>query len=87
MGLYYGCLQLQSRRSRSRRSGHQVAAGLFMHRNHLREVLRDAAVADAIRPAIERGGLTFVQARDALIALKIPRAACVAAIACSESGR
>ena len=32
-----------------------------MHRTHLKEILHDAAVAHAIRPTIERGGLTFAQ--------------------------
>jgi len=53
-----------------------------MHRTHLNEVLRDAAIADAIRPTIERGGLTFAKTRDALISLNIPRAAMIAAIVC-----
>jgi hypothetical protein len=53
-----------------------------MHRTHLTEVLRDAAIAHAIRPTIERGGLTFAKTRDALIALKVPRPAMIAAIVC-----
>ena len=53
---------------------------LFMHRTHLTEILRDAAVAYAIRPTIERGGLDFAETRDALIALNVPRPAMIAAI-------
>jgi hypothetical protein len=53
-----------------------------MHRTHLNDVLRDAAIAHAIRPTIERGGLTFAKTRDALIALKVPRPAMIAAIVC-----
>ena len=58
-----------------------------MHRTHLNEILRDAAIAHAIRPTIERGGLTFAEARDALIALNVPRPAMIAAIVCPKSGR
>jgi hypothetical protein len=58
-----------------------------MHRTHLNEVLRDAAIANAIRPTIERGGLNFVETRDALIALKVPRAARIAAVVCPQSAR
>ena len=53
-----------------------------MHRNHLNEVLRDAAIAYAIGPTIERGELTFAETRDALIALDVPRPAMIAAIVC-----
>jgi hypothetical protein len=56
-----------------------------MHRTHLTQVLRDAAVADAIRSTIKRGGLTFAQTRDALIALNIPRLAMIAAIVCPKT--
>jgi len=56
-----------------------------MHRTHLNEVLRDAAIAHAIRPTIERGGLNFAETRDALIALKVPRPAMIAAIVCSPA--
>ena len=55
-----------------------------MHRTHLIEVLRDADIAHAIRPTIERGGLTFAKTRDALIALKVPRPAMIAAVVCSN---
>ena len=57
-----------------------------MHRTHLKEILRDAAVAHAIRPTIERRGLSFAETRDALVALKVPRAATIAAIVCPQSG-
>ena len=53
-----------------------------MHRTHLREVLRDAAIAHAIQPAIDRGGLNFAETRDALIALKVARPEIIAAIVC-----
>jgi hypothetical protein len=53
-----------------------------MHRTHLKEVLRDAAIAHAIHPTIERGGLTFAETRDALISLKVPRPTVIAAIVC-----
>lgn len=55
-----------------------------MHRTHLYEILRDAAVADAIRPTILRRKLTFAETRDALIDLRVPRPALVAAIVTSE---
>ena len=55
-----------------------------MHRTHLNEILRDAAVAHAIRPAIERGKLTFAETRDALIALHVPRPAMIAAVVTSK---
>jgi hypothetical protein len=55
-----------------------------MHRNHLTEILRDAAIADAIRPTIERGGLNFAETRDALIAAKVPRPAMIAAVVCPK---
>ena len=58
-----------------------------MHRNHLKEVLRDAAVAHAIRPTIERRGLTFAETRDALVSLNVPRPAIVAAIVCPKLTR
>jgi len=58
-----------------------------MHRNHLKEVLRDAAVALAIQSTIDRAGFTFAQTRDALISLNVPRPATIAAIVCSKSGR
>jgi hypothetical protein len=57
---------------------------LLMHRTHLNELLRDAAIAHAIRPAIERGGLTFAQTRDALTSLNIPRAAMIAVVLCPK---
>jgi len=53
-----------------------------MHRTHLNEILRDAAIACPIRATIERGGLTFATTRDALISLNIPRPAMIAAIVC-----
>jgi hypothetical protein len=56
-----------------------------MHRIHLNEILRDAAVASAIRPTIERHKFTFAETRDALIALNVPRPAMIAAVVCSES--
>lgn len=55
-----------------------------MHRTHLNEILRDTAVAYAIRPTIERRKLTFAETRDALIALNIPRPATIAALVASE---
>ena len=55
-----------------------------MHRTHLRNILRDAAVAFAIRPTIERNELTFAETRDALISLGLPRPAAVAAIVCPK---
>jgi len=55
-----------------------------MHRNHLKEVLRDAAVAHAIGPTLERRGLNFSETRDALIALHVPRPAIIAAIVCPK---
>ena len=58
-----------------------------MHRNHLKEILCDAAVAHAIGPTIERRGLNFAETCDALVALKVPRAATIAAIVCPQSGR
>ena len=58
-----------------------------MHRTHLREVLRDAAIAQAIGPAIKRARLGFAETRDALVALNVPRPAMIAAIVCPESGR
>ena len=56
-----------------------------MHRTHLNQVLRDAAIAHAIGPAIERAGLTFAQTRDALTTLNIPRPATIAAILCPKA--
>jgi hypothetical protein len=53
-----------------------------MHRTHLNDILRDAAIAHAIRPAVERAGFTFAQTRDTLITLKVPRPALIAAIVC-----
>ena len=58
-----------------------------MHRNHLKEVLRDAAVAHAIRPTIERRGLNFAETRDALVALNVPRPSIIAAIVCPKLTR
>ena len=58
-----------------------------MHRTHLREILRDAAIAFAIRPTIERNKLTFAETRDALISLSLPRPATIAAIVCPTSRR
>jgi len=58
-----------------------------MHRTQINEILRDAAIAHAIRPTIERGGLTFAETRDALITLNVPRPATIAAIVCPKSGR
>lgn len=58
-----------------------------MHRTHLREILRDAAIAHAIRPTIERGGLSFAETRDALVTLKIPRPAMIAATLCPQTDR
>lgn len=58
-----------------------------MHRTHLREILRDAAVASAIRPTIERNKLTFAETRGALISLNLPRPATIAAIVCPKSAR
>ena len=55
-----------------------------MHRTHLNEILRDTAVAYAIRPTIERRKLTFAETRDALIALNVPRPAMIAALVASE---
>jgi hypothetical protein len=55
-----------------------------MHRTHLKDVLRDAAIAHAIRPAVERAGFTFAQTRDALVALNVPRPALIAAIVCPD---
>jgi hypothetical protein len=60
---------------------------LLMHRIHLNEVLRDAAIAYAIRPAIERGGFTFAETRDALIGLDVPRPAMIAAVVCPSKSR
>ena len=56
-----------------------------MHRTHLNDVLRDAEIAHAIRPAVERGGFTFAQTRDALTTLEVPRPAVVAAIVCPKA--
>lgn len=53
-----------------------------MHRTHLNHVLRDAAVANAIRPIIARNQLTFAETQDLLISLNLPRAATIAAIVC-----
>ena len=55
-----------------------------MHRTHLNEILGDAAIAHAIRPAIERRKPTFAETRDALITLEVPRAAIIAALVTSE---
>jgi hypothetical protein len=57
-----------------------------MHRNHLKEILRDAAVAYAIRPTMERQGLNFAGTCGALFALKAPRPATIAAVVCPQSG-
>lgn len=54
-----------------------------MHRNHLNEILRDTAVAESIRSIIERNKLTFAQTSEALIALRVPRAAAIAALVTS----
>ena len=55
-----------------------------MHRTHLYQILRDAEIAHAIRPTIERGKLTFAETKDALIALHVPRPARIAAVVCSD---
>jgi hypothetical protein len=55
-----------------------------MHRTRLYKILSDAAIAHAIRPAIERSKLTFAETRDALITLEVPRAAIIAALVTSE---
>ena len=57
-----------------------------MHRTHLNDVLRDAEIAVAIRPAVQRGRFTFAQTRDALTALNVPRPAVIAAILCPNAG-
>jgi hypothetical protein len=57
-----------------------------MHRTHLNDVVRDAAIAHAIGPAIQRAGFTFAQTRDALTALNVPRPAAIAAIVCPKAG-
>ena len=57
-----------------------------MHRTHLNDVLRDAAIAHAIRPAVERGGFTFAQTRDALTALNVAGPALIADIVCPKAG-
>jgi len=55
-----------------------------MHRIHLREILRDAAIAYAIRPTIARGGLTFAETHAALTTLNVPRAGGIARVATSN---
>jgi hypothetical protein len=55
-----------------------------MHHTQLNEILRDAAVAESIRPVIERNKLTFAETCDALIALRVPRAAGIAALVTSK---
>ena len=67
-------------RGRSR----QAAAGLLMHRIHLREILRDAAIARAIRPTIARGELTFAETHAALLKLNVPRAGGIARVVTSN---
>ena len=56
-----------------------------MHRTHLNDVLRDAEIAFAISPALQRGRFTFAQTRDALTALNVPRPAAIAAIVCPKA--
>ena len=58
-----------------------------MHRIHLRDILRDAAIAHAIQPTIDRNKLGFAETRDALTSLGVARPATIAAIVCPKSGR
>ena len=62
----------------------QAAAGLPMHRIHLRQILRDADIAHAIRPTIIRGGLTFAETQAALTTLNVPRADGIARVVTSN---
>lgn len=55
-----------------------------MHRTHLNEILRDTAVAESIRSVIQRNKLTFAETCDALVALRVPRAAAVAGLVTSR---
>ena len=51
-----------------------------MHLIQLREILRDAEIANCIFPIVRAYGLTEQETMDALLALRVPRAAGVAAI-------
>ena len=55
-----------------------------MHRNLLREMMRDAEVAYAIHPIVLKYDLTIEDTTKALTACGIPRAANVAQIATSK---
>ena len=55
-----------------------------MHRTHLKQLIRDTDIAFAIRPVIDHGNLTFVETRDALISLDVPRAAEIAGLVTSR---
>ena len=51
-----------------------------MHLKQLREILRDAEIANCILPIVRAHGLTEQETMDVLVALHLPRAAGVAAI-------
>ena len=51
-----------------------------MHLRQLREILRDAEIANCIFPIIRTHRLTEAETVDALLTLRVPRAAGVAAI-------
>ena len=55
-----------------------------MHRIFLRQILRDAAIAHAIRPTIVRGGLTFAETQAILTTLNVPRADGIARVVTSN---
>lgn len=58
-----------------------------MHLIQLREILRDVEIANCIFPIVRTHRLTEQETMDVLLALHLPRAACVAAIAQARARR
>lgn len=51
-----------------------------MRSAHFKEILRDTDIAFAIRPVVEKRDLSFIDTRDVLLALQVPRAAHIATL-------
>jgi hypothetical protein len=54
-----------------------------MHHIEFRQIIRDAEIANAIFPAVRRHHLTEVDTENALLELRVPRAANIARISVS----
>ena len=52
----------------------------IMRSTHFREILRDSDILFAIRPVVEKRNLSFVETRDVLLALQVPRATEIATL-------